>query len=125
MSISPDLVLLDRIASGESANPSPERILAGIPRARVSNQYVDPTAQFFCGLWSSSAGKWRVRYTEHEFCVILEGRARIESVTGARHDVRSGDAFVLPAGFEGTWEVVEPCKKWYAMFELRSAAAGE
>jgi uncharacterized cupin superfamily protein len=121
----PDLVLLDRLASGESANPSPERILAGIPRARVANQYADPTQQFFCGLWSSSAGKWRVRYTEHEFCVILEGRVRIESVTGARHDVRSGDAFVVPAGFEGTWEVHEPCKKWYAIFEPRSAAAAE
>jgi uncharacterized cupin superfamily protein len=122
---STDLVLLDRLMSGESANPAPERIIAGIPRARVANQYADPTQQFFCGIWTSSTGKWRVRYTEHEFCVILEGRVRIESVSGIRHDVRIGDAFVVPAGFEGTWDVHEPCKKWYAIFEPKAPTARE
>jgi uncharacterized cupin superfamily protein len=122
---STDLVLLDRLMSGESANPAPERIIAGIPRARVANQYADPTQQFFCGIWNSSTGKWRVRYTEHEFCVILEGRVRIESVSGIRHDVRIGDAFVVPAGFEGTWDVHEPCKKWYAIFEPKAPTARE
>ena len=113
----PKIVVLDRLLTGESANPSPEKILAGIPRTRVSNQYSDGTQQFFCGLWSSTSGKWRIRYTEHEFCVLIEGRVRIESVSGERNEFRAGDAFVVPAGFEGTWEVVEPCKKWYAVFE--------
>jgi uncharacterized cupin superfamily protein len=31
---------------------------------------------------------------------------------------------VVPAGFEGTWEVVEPCKKWYAVFEASSSDDG-
>jgi uncharacterized cupin superfamily protein len=74
MSAHPKIVVLDRLQTGESANPSPANILAGIPRARVSNQYAEPTHQFFCGIWTSTAGKWRVRYTEHEFCVIIEGR---------------------------------------------------
>jgi uncharacterized cupin superfamily protein len=51
--------------------------------------------------------------------VLIEGRVRIESVTGEKHELRSGDAFVVPAGFDGTWEVVEPCKKWYAVFERK------
>jgi len=85
MSERPKIVVLDRLQTGESANPSPENILAGIPRTRVSNQYAEPTQQFFCGIWTSTAGKWRVRYTEHEFCVIIEGRVRIESVTGEKH----------------------------------------
>ena len=113
----PQIVVLDRLLLGESANPSPEKILAGIPRARVSNQYSDASRQFFCGIWTSTNGKWRVRYTEHEFCVLFEGRLRIESAGGERHDLRAGDAFVVPAGFDGTWEVTEPCKKWYAIFE--------
>ena len=116
----PKIVHLDRLQSGESASPSPEKILSGIPRTRVSNQYTDGTQQFFCGMWTSTSGKWRVRYTEHEFCLLIEGRVRIESVTGERHDFRAGDAFVVPAGFEGSWEVTEPCKKWYAIFEPRS-----
>jgi len=116
----PKIVVLDRLQTGESANPSPEKILADIPRTRVSNQYTDGTQQFFCGLWTSTSGKWRVRYTENEFCVLIEGRVRIESVTGERHDLKAGDAFVVPAGFEGTWEVAEPCKKWYAMFDAKT-----
>jgi uncharacterized cupin superfamily protein len=119
MSAHPKIVVLDRLQTGESANPSPENILAGIPRARASNQYSEPTQQFFCGLWTSTLGKWRVRYTEHEFCVIIEGRVRIESVTGEKHEMRAGDAFVVPAGFEGIWEVTESCKKWYAIFETK------
>src|SRR6202789_157512 len=101
MSERPKIVVLDRLLTGESANPSPEKILAGIPRTRVSSQYSEDSQQFFCGLWSSTTGKWRVRYTEHEFCVIIEGRVRIESVTGEKHEMRAGDAFVVPSGFEG------------------------
>ena len=121
MSEQPRIVVMDRLQTGESANPSPEKILAGIPRTRVSNQYADNTQQFFCGLWTSTSGKWRIRYTEHEFCVLIEGRVRIESISGEKHDLRAGDAFVVPAGVEGIWEVVEPCMKWYAVFEARPA----
>jgi uncharacterized cupin superfamily protein len=49
--------------------------------------------------------------------VIVEGRVRIESASGERYDFKAGDAFVVPAGFEGIWEVSEPCKKWYSIFE--------
>jgi uncharacterized cupin superfamily protein len=116
----PKIAVLDRLLTGESANPAPGDILAGIPRARASNQYTEPSQQFFCGIWTSTAGKWRVRYTEHEFCVIIEGRVRIESVTGEKHEFRAGDAFVVPAGFAGIWEVTEPCKKWYSIFEAKA-----
>lgn len=119
MTESPKIVVLDRFQTGESSNPAPENILSGIPRARVSNQFAEPTGQFFCGVWSSTAGKWRVRYAENEFCVLFEGRVRVESSHGVKHDFRAGDAFIVPAGFEGTWEVVEPCKKWYSVFEAR------
>jgi uncharacterized cupin superfamily protein len=120
MSDHPKIVVLDRYQTGESANPSPERILAGIPRVRISNQFTDATQQLFCGLWTSTSGKWRVRYTEHEFCVLIEGRVRLESTNGEKHDLRAGDAFLVPAGYEGTWEVAEPCKKWYVVFEART-----
>jgi len=116
----PKIVALDRYQTGESANPSPEKILVGIPRVRVSNQFTDPTHQFFCGFWSSTSGKWRVRYTEHELCVLIAGRVRLEWVPGEKHEFRAGDAFLFPAGDEGAWEVAEPCKKWYAVFEAKT-----
>jgi uncharacterized protein len=117
MAPTPAITVLDRNRSGEVSDPAPDRILAGIPHGRLSNQYSDGSQVFHCGWWSSTAGKWRVEYTEHEFCVIIDGRVRIESRSGERLEFKSGDAFVVPAGFAGTWEVLAPCKKWYAIFE--------
>jgi uncharacterized cupin superfamily protein len=116
------IIVLERNRPGEASDPSPEKILAGIPHGRVSNQFSDASAQFHCGWWSSTPGKWRVRYAENEFCVIVDGRVRIESAAGERHEFKAGDAFVVPAGFEGTWEVLAACRKWYAIFEPRSTA---
>src|SRR5258708_31149273 len=99
MSAHPKIVVLDRLQTGESANPSPENILAGIPRARASNQYAEPSQQFFCGIWTSTAGKCRVRYTEHQFCVLIDCRVHIESVTAEKHELRAVDAFAVPARF--------------------------
>ena len=37
---------------------------------------------------------------------------------GSQCSFRSGDAFVSPAGFTGTWEIAEPAKKLYAYYGL-------
>jgi len=52
--------------------------------------------------------------------VMTAGRVIIESVAGERMSFGAGDAFLIPAGFTGTWEVVEDCSKIYAIFEPRS-----
>jgi uncharacterized cupin superfamily protein len=36
---------------------------------------------------------------------------------GSQRTFRAGDAFVSPAGFLGTWEIIEPAKKLYANYE--------
>jgi uncharacterized cupin superfamily protein len=107
------------VEAAESA-PAPENLLAGEPRQRVANYYTDPSEQFFAGTWSSTRGKWRVRYTEHEFCHMLRGSVVITSDAGERCDFSGGDTFVIPAGFSGTWEVVQDCVKLYAIFEART-----
>ena len=106
--------------SWEECGPEPDRILEGQPVHRALNAFTDPSGHFFCGRWSSTPGKWRVRYTESELCVITAGRITIESVTGERQQFAPGDAFVVPAGFEGTWTVHEDCTKFYAIFEPTS-----
>ena len=40
---------------------------------------------------------------------------------GNAKTVRAGDRFVIPAGFSGTWEVVEDCRKVYVIFEQARA----
>jgi uncharacterized cupin superfamily protein len=101
------------------SSPPPDRLIEGHPEHRVWNYFTDPTQQFFGGRWSSTRGKWRVRYTEHELCVITAGKVLLVSDAGVRNAFAAGDAFVVPAGFSGSWEVLEDCTKIYAIFEPR------
>jgi uncharacterized cupin superfamily protein len=118
MSVS--IVRLDGPLPADVSEPPAERLLEGTPELQVRNFFADPSQQFFAGRWSATRGKWRVRYTEHELCVMTAGRVIIHSDTGERSSFAAGDAFVVPAGFSGSWEVVEDCAKIYAIFEART-----
>ena len=111
------IVRLDGHLDAEVSEPPSDRLLAGHPQLEVRNFFTDSSQQFFAGRWSATRGKWRVRYTENELCVMTAGRVVIESASGERHVFGPGDAFVVPAGFSGTWEVLEDCAKIYAIFE--------
>lgn len=117
---STSIVRLDGAVDAEASEPAADRLLAGKPRLEVRNFFADPGQQFFCGRWSATRGKWRVRYSENELCVMTAGKVVLESASGERSAFGPGDAFVVPAGFEGTWEVVEDCSKIYAIFEART-----
>ena len=97
--------------------PAPERLLAGDPRHAVRNYFSDPTGQFFAGTWESTPGRWRVRYTENEFCHLIRGNVRIEDEHGGVWSFQAGDSFVIPAGFSGVWQVLESTLKLYVVFE--------
>jgi hypothetical protein len=97
----------------------PNDILSGDPATRVQNYFTDTTGQFFAGIWESSVGKWRVRYSENEFCTILEGKAVLTDAGGKSETFVKGDSFVIPSGFAGTWQTVEPVKKLYTIFEAK------
>lgn len=93
------------------------RLVDGDPRQGVANLYSDVSAQFHCGIWVAEPATWRVRYSEHELCHMLEGRILIREDGGEPVEVRAGDSFVVPAGFSGTWQVLERARKLYAIFE--------
>jgi hypothetical protein len=113
----PEIVDFRDPVTPETSAPAADRVLAGAPRTSVRNHYADPSSQFFAGTWSGSVGKWRVAYTEHEFCHLLEGRVVLASDDGREWRFGPGDAWVIPAGFSGTWETLEPATKRYAIFE--------
>ena len=115
------IVRLDQPLDPEVSIPAADRLIAGKPEHRVWNYFTDSTQTFFAGRWSGTRGKWRVRYTENELCVLTAGRVVISSDTGEQNAFGPGDAFVIPAGFSGTWEVLEDCSKVYAIFEPRSS----
>lgn len=115
--MSTPIVRLDGNPAPDVSEPPADRLLAGTPELRVQNYYTDGSQQFFAGRWAATRGKWRVRYTENELCVMTAGRVVITSDAGEGHSFGPGDAFVVPAGFSGTWEVLEDCAKIYAIFE--------
>ena len=99
------------------SKPPPERLLAGNPQHVAHNFFSDRSGRFFAGVWESTPGRWRIRYTENEFCHLTRGRVKIEDAHGNVRMFSAGDSFVIPAGFVGTWEVIEPVAKLYVIYE--------
>jgi uncharacterized protein len=104
-----------------ASRPPPERVLAGDPQHTAHNYFTDAGGHFFAGVWESTPGRWRVRYTENEFCHITRGSVRIEDGRGRSWAFKAGDSFVIPSGFEGTWHVTEALAKLYVIYEPAAA----
>ena len=123
LAMNTSIVVLNGPVESEESEPAADKLIAGKPITRVSNYFTDSTQQFFAGRWSATRGTWRVRYTENELCVMTAGRVIIKSDSGESNTFVSGDAFVVPAGFSGTWEVLEDCGKIYAIFDRATLVA--
>jgi len=124
MSSSLRIVTFSDAVEPEPSQPPAERLLSPAPRITTWNHYAEPGGHFFAGVWAATRGRWRVHYSEHEFCHLLSGRVVISagSASGsaaqdARYEFAAGDSFVIPAGFEGIWEVLEDCRKLYAIYQ--------
>lgn len=102
---------------GEAYLPAAEKIISGTPRQTVWMQHTDPTGQFCTGIWRGEPGKWRIKYTEEEFCQMTEGVSVLTNDAGETFTLRAGDSFVVPKGFGGTWEAVETSRKRFVIFD--------
>ena len=96
--------------------PAAERILSGAPLQRAWELYASADGRFSSGIWECAPGKWRVVFDEQEFCHLLAGEIVITSDEGVVQHVKAGDAFVTPAGFTGTWDVLSTARKEYAIY---------
>lgn len=94
-----------------------EKLIAGNPRQTVWLEYQDASGKFSVGTWASEVGKWRVSYTEEEYFQVLEGRSVIVADDGEAVTVCAGESMVIPRGFCGTWEVLEPTRKTFVIYE--------
>jgi len=94
-----------------------EKLIAGNPRQTVWLEYQDASGKFCVGTWASEVGKWRVHYTEEEYFQVLEGRCLIAGEDGQPVTVCAGESMVIPRGFRGTWEVLEPTRKTFVIYE--------
>jgi len=97
----------------EISRPGPERLISGDPVHTTWS--IEDTGTLFAGLWHSTKGLWRTRYTEWEYVHILEGHSILTDSSGQVTHLKSGDSYILRPGFAGTWEVVEPTLKDYVI----------
>lgn len=98
-----------------SGQGSGEALLSGEYLTRTWNHYTGENGRLYCGIWESTPGKVAINYTEWEFCHLIEGRVVITGETSEEWHLRQGDAFMIPAGFRGTWETVETVRKHYVI----------
>jgi uncharacterized cupin superfamily protein len=86
----------------------------------VHEWYKDPSGSFSAGFWAGREDCFEVRYTEHEFCHLIEGTVRLTDALGDEHIFRAGDSFVIPAGFNGSWQTCSPVvRKFYVIYEAK------
>jgi hypothetical protein len=103
--------------AADSYRPDASRIVSGDPVQRASVLYQSADGRFASGIWECEPGAWRVVFTESEFCHLLAGTIVVRGDDGSETTFKAGDAFVSPAGFTGTWHVVERAKKYFAYYE--------
>lgn len=113
----PTVLKLDPKVEAETYYLPTEKLISGNPKQSLWMHYTDASQQFFVGIWSSEIGKWRIAYTEEEYCYMLAGKSIISDQAGNVLTVLAGDSFVIPRGFVGTWEVVEPTTKRFVIYE--------
>ena len=92
-----------------------KKVLAGAPVTTTRNDFSNAKGKFHCGVWTATRGKWSVKYKEDEFIVLLAGKVKLTPEGGRGKTYKAGDAFVIPKGFVGTWETLEPIRKYYAI----------
>lgn len=99
----------------------PDRVVAGDPRHVTRMQFESPDGALIAGTWTSTPGKWHAFADRDEFCVILSGHARLIDEAGVAQSFKTGDAFLIPNGFRGYWEVIETTTKHFVIRQQASA----
>ncbi len=115
----PNQKVIDFSASpveGAVSGMPPERCVHGQPEQTLWNHFQDGSEQMLSGVWECTEGKWNADYSsKNEFCHILAGKVVLTDEAGNASTFTTGDSFVIPAGFVGTWEVLEPVRKLYVI----------
>ncbi len=68
------------------------------------------------GVWACTPGGWAIENrADTETVQILAGRARLTDAGGRSVELGPGAVLVLPRGWSGRWDVLEPVRKLYVI----------
>lgn len=115
----PAITLIDR---GDGAptldQPREERRVTGAPLRKT--WLLHDSTPMSAGIWECEVGRWRIAFPAHkqEFFFVLSGRVRLHNHDAGCTEVGPGQGAVIPPGFEGEFEVLEPVRKQFVVVEL-------
>lgn len=100
-------------------HPRPDRLVSGNPQRTTWNHYTNASDEVFAGVWSSEMGSWRIAMGEREdeLFFVTAGRCRLTADDGHSVDCAAGQSLLIPAGFRGVFEVLEPLTKHYMIVD--------
>jgi len=93
----------------------PDRVIQGDPHHESTVFFTDEAGEVVAGTWTSTPGKWRAFTERDEFCHIVSGHVRLIGDDGTIRSFKAGDAFLIPNGFSGCWEVIETTTKHFVV----------
>lgn len=88
---------------------------SGDPEVSLIEFYADGTTE--TGIWACTPGGWHIENRpDTEVVHILAGRVRMTDDTdGSTREIGPGDVMVLPKGWSGRWDILEPTRKLYVV----------
>lgn len=97
--------------------PRVDRRMTGVPRRQTWLFHEDAASGGSFGVWTCEVGHWRIEFApdKSELFHVLEGRCAIHDAQGGAKFYGPGDTCVIPAGFSGSFEVIEPIRKIFAL----------
>lgn len=104
----------------ESAGLTPAGQRAGADSGdpQIATQRLAPDAVGNLGIWECLPGGWPVvDRPDTEFTYIISGRAILtDDSSGEAIEIGGGDLVILPPGWTGRWDIIEPVRKVYAIY---------
>lgn len=99
--------------------PREDRRQQGCPQRETWTLYESADGVTSAGIWACEVGRWRIVFPpeKEEYFFVLQGHVRLHDLQGGWTDVLPGQGAVIPAGFEGAFEVIEPVRKHFVVVD--------
>ncbi|MFP3555472.1 cupin domain-containing protein [Paraburkholderia sp. SIMBA_049] len=104
--------------SSTQLSPAGQRVGADSGDPQLAIKTLAPDAIGNLGIWECQPGGWPViNRPDTEFAYLISGRARLtDDSTGETVEIVGGDLVILPPGWTGRWDILEPVRKIYAIY---------
>ncbi len=114
--------LLPDGAPGRGMQPlayiSPDTVVDGIADERGYLFFTNAAGNVDAGVWECTPCTERVsNYPYDQCCFVLEGSLTITDESGHAETFSPGDAFIIPRGFNGLWQMTERYKNFFVTVE--------